>query len=129
MLCLSKKDRHLWTVVDCRQHNENTVKDVTPMPDQDSIWEDIAKAKYQLKIDLSNVYEQVRITPNDIWKTTFATIWGTFTSTVMQQGDCNAPATFQHLMTSIFQDVIRIFMHVYIDDISIDEAGDGHPCN
>lgn len=46
MLCLSKKDRHLRTVVNCRQHNENTVEDITPMPDQDSIREDVAKAKY-----------------------------------------------------------------------------------
>lgn len=37
MLCLPKKDRHLRTVVDCRQQNKNTVKDVTPMPDQDRI--------------------------------------------------------------------------------------------
>ncbi len=37
----------------------------------------------------------------------------------MQQGDCNTPATFQRLMTSIFQDVIGVFMHVYIDDIFV----------
>lgn len=38
---------------------------------------------------------------------------------VMQQSDCNAPAMFQCLMTSIFQDVIGVFMHVYINDIFI----------
>ncbi len=37
MLCLSKKDHHLCTVIDCRQRNENTVKDVIPMLDQDRI--------------------------------------------------------------------------------------------
>ncbi len=119
MLCLPKKDRHLRTVVDCRQRNENTVKDVTPMPDQDDIREDVARAKYRSKIDLSDAYEQVRIIEDDIWKTAFATIRGTYTSAVMQQGDCNAPATFQRLMTSIFQDVIGVFMHVYIDDIFV----------
>ncbi len=117
MLCLPKKDRHLQTVVDCRQCNEKTVKDVTPMPDQDSIREDVVKARYRSKIDLSDAYEQVRIVLEDIWKTTFATICGMFTSAVMQQGDCNALATFQRLMTSIFQDVIGVFMHVYIDNI------------
>ncbi len=119
MLCLPKKDRHLWTVVDCRQRNENTVKDVTPMPDQDGIREDVARAKYRSKIDLSDAYEQVRIIEDDIWKTAFATIRGTYTSAVMQQGDCNTPAMFQRLMTSIFQDVIGVFMHVYIDDIFV----------
>ena len=37
----------------------------------------------------------------------------------MQQGDCNALATFQQLMTSIFRDVIGKFLHVYLDDIFI----------
>ena len=49
----------------------------------------------------------------------FATISGTYVSNIMQQGDCNAPATFQRLMTSIFRDVIGRFMHVYLDDIFI----------
>lgn len=119
MLCLPKKDRHLRTVVDCRQRNENMVKDMTPMPDQENIREDVARAKYRSKIDLSDAYKQVRIVSEDIWKMSFATIRGTYTSAVMQQGDCNVPATFQRLMTSIFQDVIGIFMHVYIDDIFI----------
>lgn len=119
MLCLPKKDRHLRTVIDCRQQNENTVKDVMPMPDQDGIQEDVARGQYRSKIDLLDAYEQVRIMPDDIWKTAFATIRGTFTSAVMQQGDCNAPATFQRLMTSIFQDVIGVFIHVYIDDIFV----------
>ncbi len=116
MLCLLKKDRHLRTVIDCWQRNENTVKDVTPMPDQDGIWEDVARGKYRSKIDLSDAYEQAHIVPDNIWKTM---IQGTFTSAVMQQGDCNTPATFQRLMTSIFQDVIGVFMHVYIDDIFV----------
>lgn len=46
MMCIFKKDTHLHTVVDCRQCNDNTMKGVTPMPDQDNIWEDVARAKY-----------------------------------------------------------------------------------
>lgn len=46
MMCMFKKDTHLHTVVDCQQRNKNTIKDVTPMPDQDNIWEDVACAKY-----------------------------------------------------------------------------------
>ena len=37
----------------------------------------------------------------------------------MQQGDCNAPTTFQQLMTSIFHDVIGRFLHFYLDIIFI----------
>ena len=80
---------------------------------------DIAHAKYQSKINLSNAYEQVRIDPRDMHKTTFSTVFGTFESNVMQQGDCNAPATFLHLMTTIFCNVIGIFVYVYLDDLFI----------
>jgi len=37
LLCIPKKTGKLWTVVDCRQCNDNTVKDVMPFPDQDQI--------------------------------------------------------------------------------------------
>jgi hypothetical protein len=95
LLCIPKKTGKLRTVVDCRQCNDNMVKDVTPFPDQDQIRMDIAQAKFRSKIDLSNAYEQVHIEPDDISKTAFAMVFGMFKSNVMQQGDCNAPATFQ----------------------------------
>ena len=69
-------------------------KDVTPFPDQEQIRNDVARGKYQSKIDMSNAYEQIHVEPSDVWKTAFATIYGTFMSNTMQQGDCNAPATF-----------------------------------
>ena len=95
MLCIPKKTAKLRTVINCRKCNDNTVKDVTPFPDQDQIRMDVTRAKYRLKIDLSNAYEQVCVEPEDIKKTAFSTVFSTFLSQVMQQGDCNAPATFQ----------------------------------
>ena len=71
------------------------VKDVTPLPDQDVICLDVARAKICSKIDLSDAYKQVRIVPNDVHKMAFAMIYSTFVSNIMQQGDCNAPSTFQ----------------------------------
>lgn len=74
VLCLRKKDGHLRTVMDLRQRNDNTVKDVTPMPDQDTIRDDVARAKYRSKIDLSDAYEQVLIILRDRHKTAFRTV-------------------------------------------------------
>ena len=37
----------------------------------------------------------------------------------MQQGDCNAPSTFQRLMTAVFYDYITRFIHIYLDNILI----------
>ena len=91
MLCIPKKTGKLRTMIDCRKRNDNTVKDVTPFPDQDQIRMDVTRARYRSKIDLSNAYEQVRMEPEDVKKTAFLTIFSTFLSQVMQQGDCNAP--------------------------------------
>jgi hypothetical protein len=80
---------------------------------------DVARAKYRSKIDLSNAYEQMRVEPEDVWKTAFATIRGTMLSHVMQIGDCNVPASWQRLMTIIFREHIGKFVHVYLDDIFV----------
>ncbi|KAG6880937.1 hypothetical protein C0995_002949, partial [Termitomyces sp. Mi166 len=58
LLCIPKKDGMLWTVLDARQHNDNTIKDVTSLPDQKVIHKDVAKARYRSKIDLTDAYEQ-----------------------------------------------------------------------
>ena len=119
MLCIPKKNGTLRTMFDLRQQNENTWKDVTPFPDQDTIHHDIAQAKFRSKLDMTEAYEQTRIRPEDVRKMTFSTIFGTFQSRVMQMGDCNAPSTFQQLMTAIFQDFLGRFVHIYLDDIFI----------
>ena len=119
MLCIPKKNGTLRTVFNLWQQNENTWKDVTPFPDQDAICHDIAWAKFRSKLDMTEAYKQMCIRPEDIGKTTFSTIFGTFQSWVMQMGDCNAPSTFQQLMTTIFRDFLGRFVHVYLDDIFI----------
>lgn len=117
LLCIPKKNGDLCAVCDLRQRNENKVKDVTPFPDQDQIRHDCVHAAEVSKIDLTNAYEQVLVQSKDVWKTTFSTIYGTYVSYVMQQGDCNAPSTFQRLMTAIFREYIGIFIHIYLDDL------------
>ena len=102
MLCIPKKNGTLCTVFDLRQQNDNTWKDVTPFPEQDAIRHDVARAQFRSKLDMTEAYEQTRIKPENVRKTTFSTIFGTFQSQVIQMGDCNAPSTFQWLMTATF---------------------------
>ena len=104
---------------DLRQQNDNTWKDVTPFPEQDAIRHNVARAKFRSKLDMTEAYEQMRIKPEDVRKTTFSTIFGTFQSQVIQMGDCNSPSTFQRLMTATFRDYIGRFIQVYLDNIFI----------
>ena len=50
---------------------------------------------------------------------TFTCPFGTFAYRRMPFGLCNAPATFQRCMLSIFSDMIENFVEVFMDDFSI----------
>jgi hypothetical protein len=52
-------------------------------------------------------------------KTTFTCPFGTFAYRCMPFGLCNAPATFQRCMISIFFDMVKQFMEIFIDNFSI----------
>ena len=78
MLCIPKKNGTLRTMFNLRQQNENTWKDVTPFPDQDTIHHDIARAKFRSKLDMTEAFEQTHIRPEDVRKMTFSTIFTHF---------------------------------------------------
>src|SRR5258706_6278846 len=89
------------------------------IPDIPSIINCIARHPYCSKIDITNAYHKVRILPEHKKYAAFATPFGIFRTRVMQQGDCNAPATMMKLMHSIFKDMCGIKVFIYLDDILI----------
>lgn len=121
LLCIPKSgaELKLRTVIDARERNANTVLDATPLPNQDMIREAVASHKYVSVIDMTDAYEQMRIVPEDVPKTLFASPLGTYISNTLQQGDCNGPSSWQRLMTFIFRERIGIEVWVYLDDIYI----------
>ena len=58
----------------------------------------------------------MRIEPESEEFTPFYTPFGTFLTRVVQQGVCNAPATFMKLMNWIFAEQIGRDVYVYLDD-------------
>jgi len=107
------------TVFDKREQNANTYKLASPLPDIEEILREVSKHKFRSLIDGKDAYEQIRIIPEHVNRTLFTTPDGTMESLVMQQGDCNAGATYQTLMNHIFASYIGVFMYVYLDDIII----------
>lgn len=107
------------TVVDKREQNANTKKLRTPLPDIDVILRNVIRHKYRSIIDGKDAYEQIRIVPEHVNRTLFTTPDGSMESLVLQQGDCNGPATYQTLMNYIFAPHIGVFMDVYLDNIVI----------
>ena len=60
-----------------------------------------------------------RVVPEHVEQTTMTTPDGNMVGLVMQQGDCNASATYQTLMNHIFGPYIGVFMDVYLDNVVV----------
>ena len=59
------------------------------------------------------------IAPEDQEKTTFTCPYGTFAFRRMPFGLCNAPATFQRCMMSLFSDLVEEVMEIFMDDFIV----------
>ncbi|KAL6329577.1 hypothetical protein AAG906_022154 [Vitis piasezkii] len=64
-------------------------------------------------------YFHIEIDVADQEKTTFTCPFGTYAYRRMPFGLCNAPATFQRCMLSIFSDMVERIMEVFMDDITV----------
>ncbi|XP_024046520.1 uncharacterized protein LOC112100886 [Citrus clementina] len=64
-------------------------------------------------------YYQIPIALEDQEKTTFTCPFGTFAFKRMPFGLCNAPATFQRCMLSIFCDMVEHCLEVFMDDLTV----------
>ena len=106
-------------VYDLRARNDNTHKMTLPLPDPEGILRRAARHRFRSMMDGKDGYEQIRIAPEHVHRTATTTPDGNMISHVIQQGDCNAPATYQALMNQLFSPYIGHFMDVYLDDIII----------
>jgi len=109
----------LRVVVDLRERNKNTCKLSSPMPDMEGILQRVAKKPFRSIIDGQDAYEQIRVVPEHVEQMAVTMPDGNMVSHVVQQGDCNALATYQALMNHIFGEYIGVFMDVYLDDTII----------
>ena len=119
VLFVRKKDGTLRMCVDFRALNDQTVKDRFPLPRIDQMLDSLRGSTVFSKLDLAQGYHQVRVHPPDVYKTAFSTHFGHFEFTVMPFGLCNAPATFQRMMSIVLRPYIGKFCCVYLDDILI----------
>ena len=105
--------------IDYRRLNASTRKDHFPLPFLDQVLERVAGRAYYCFLDGYSGYNQIEVAIEDQDKTTFTCPFGTYAYKRMPFGLCNAPATFQRCMMSVFTDMVEKILEVFMDDFSV----------
>ena len=91
---VQKKDGSWRFCVDYHKLNDLTIKNRFLLPIIGEILDELVGSQFFTKLDMTAGYHQIRMKPEDEFKTTFKTHHGHFQFTVMPFGLTNAPATF-----------------------------------
>jgi hypothetical protein len=116
---MPKKNGKLHICVDYRKLNAQTNKDPFLSHFMDSILDSMAKHEMYSFMNGYNGYNQVKMVEKDREKIEFISKWGAYAYNIMQFGLCNAPTTFQKVVTKTFKEYLNKFMQVFMDNFSV----------
>ena len=119
MVVVPKKGGKWRVCVDYTDFNKACPKDNFLLPRIDQIVAASAGHGILSFLDAFSGYHQIQMHPHDVEKTNFITPRGLYYYNVMPFGLKNAGATYQRLVTKIFQLLIGKTMEVYIDDMLV----------
>jgi len=118
-LFVKKHDGTLRLCVDYRRLNAITIRNSYPIPRIIDLIESFKGAIIFTRLDLRSAYNLVRVKAGHEYLTAFRTPIGHYEYLVMPFGLRNAPSVFQRFIQDVLNDVIGIYVQVYLDDIII----------
>ena len=103
--------------------------DAYPLPNIADLLDQLGGAIYFSVFDIASEFHQIKMAPEDKWKTAFSTPGGHYEFNRMPMGLKNAPTTFQRLMDQIKRGIDCKELLVYMDDVIIwrDSGGTRSP--
>jgi Reverse transcriptase (RNA-dependent DNA polymerase) len=119
LLIIPKKNGEKRICIDYRALNTVTEKEGKTFPVVDDMIWGLNRKKVFTTIDLSSVYNQLRMAKTSEKSTTFSTPFGNYLYTVMPFGLCNAPAIFHRFMNQLLLPVLGDSCCVYLDDVML----------
>jgi hypothetical protein len=119
IVIVKKKDGQLRLCQDYRKLNMITKKDHYPMPVMEDLMVQLSNKKYFTTLDCRSGYWQLKMAPEDVYKTAFITHDGVFEFLRLPFGITNGCAIFQRMMDKVLGPLRGVCCAVYIDDILI----------
>jgi hypothetical protein len=119
VLFVPKKDGKRRFAIDYRELNDNTIKDVTPLPRIDDMIQRLEGATVFSKLDATWMFWQLRLREEDRFKTGMSTPLGHFHWKVVPFGLTNAPGHAMRVMSKVLQPFLNRCAMVMIDDIIV----------
>jgi len=105
--------------IDYRRLNTATRKDHFALSFMDQMIERLVGQAFYCFLDEYSGYNQIAVAPEDQEKTAFTCPFDVFAYRRIPFGLCNASATFQRCMLSIFSNMIEKNIEVLMDDFSV----------
>ena len=103
--------------MDYRDLNRASPKDNFLLPHIDVLVDDTTHFALFSFMDGFLGYNQIKMALEDMEKTTFITMWGTFCYKVMPFGMKNIGAAYQRAIVTLFHDMTHKEVEVYVDDM------------
>ncbi|KAG8181114.1 hypothetical protein JTE90_029147 [Oedothorax gibbosus] len=128
VLLVRKKDGTYRLCTDLRRLNEHTVPLPYPIPNITQLVDNLGGSGLFFTLDLCSGFFQMKLHPDDMWKTAFSTENGLYEWTRVPMGMRNAPNSFQRLMEIVLSGLSPLGIAPYIDDIIVasSESVDEH---
>jgi len=117
IVSIPKKDGKVQMCMDFQDLNRASPKDNFPLLHIDILVDNTTNFALFSFMDGFSGYNRIKMAPEDMEKTTFVTLWGTFCYKVMSFGLKNARATYQQAMVALFHDMMHKEIEVYVDDM------------